>query len=132
MKISKSWKQALILTVVLSIGAAGYRVWSEKYGPRHEEGLKKLESEHKNKLPKKIDADTTWVDVKYEGTKSTYWYVVDFDALDQRVLQQNTRDQACSNPEMLRTIREKGFSYEFHYTSKKGAPLATFTIASCP
>jgi hypothetical protein len=62
-------------------------------------------------------------------------YVFDFDALDaadQRVLQQNIRDQACSNPEVLRTIKENGFSYEYHYTNKKGEPLATFTIASCP
>jgi hypothetical protein len=72
------------------------------------------------------------VDVKFEDKKGTYWYVVDFDALDQRVLQQITRDQACSNPEVLRTIKEKGFTYEYHYNSKKGAPLATVTIASCP
>jgi hypothetical protein len=133
MKISKSCKQTLIYAVVLTIGAVGFRIWSEKYGPRHEEALTKLATEHKNKLPIKVDADTTWVDLKYESTKSTYWYVVDSeDAIDQRVLQQIIRDEACSKPEMLRTIKEKGFSYEYHYTSKKGTPLATFTISNCP
>jgi len=127
-------KRGWVFTVLLIVGAGLYGAWSAKYGPRYEEGLKKLESDHKSNLPMKVDPNTTLVDLKYEGTKSTYWYVFDFDALDagdQRVLQQNIRDKACSNPEMLRTIKEKGFSYEYHYTNKKGEPLATFTIASC-
>jgi hypothetical protein len=105
------------LPVLFIVGSALYGVWSATYGPRHEESLKKLENEQKSRLPMKVDADTTWVDVKFEGKKNTYWYVVDFDALDQRVLQQITRDQTCSNPEVLRTIKEKGFTYEYRYTS---------------
>jgi hypothetical protein len=125
-------KRSWAFPVLLAIGATLYGIWSANYGPRYEENLKKLENEQKSRLPMKVDADTTWVDVKFEDKKGTYWYVVDFDALDQRVLQQITRDQACSNPEVLRTIKEKGFTYEYHYNSKKGAPLATVTIASCP
>jgi hypothetical protein len=120
------------LPVLFIIGSALYGVWSATYGPRYEENLKKLESEQKSKLPVRVDAETTWVDLKFENKKNTYWYVLDYDAVDLPKLRQQVQNSACSNPEVLRTIKEKGFTYEFQYASKKGAPLATITVASCP
>ena len=116
---------ALFIAVVV-----GYRVWSEQAGPRFDAGLAKIEADAKSKLPMKVDEHTTLVDVKYEPTKTTYWYAVD-QMLDPRETDQVIRQRVCENSEMLRTIKQKGFSYEYHY-AKGSAPQAVFTIATCP
>src|SRR6266851_2090804 len=127
--MSPTWKRSLIFTALLMSVAVAYTVYSEQAGPRFDAGLKKLEADAKSKLPMKVDEITTWVDVKYEASKSTYWYVMDVKAeetLDTHALEQGVRNQVCANADTLRTIREKGFSYEYHYVDKARAVLAAF------
>ena len=112
-----------------------YRVYSEYAGPRWYAGLKKHEDDAKKNLPKTVDDATTWVDVRYEPTKTTYWYVVDTSKIDMGApseIEQKVQQGLCANAEALRTIREKGFSYEYHYDTKAGGALAHFTITTCP
>jgi hypothetical protein len=52
--------------------------------------------------------------------------------LDASDLQHRTQSLLCSNGDIAHTIKEKGFSYEYHYVDKERVSLATFTIADCP
>jgi hypothetical protein len=44
-------------------------------GARFEERLRRTEADMKSNLPLRADQNTTLVDVNYERTHSTYWYV---------------------------------------------------------
>jgi hypothetical protein len=131
---SPGWKRSLLYVAIVLSALVAYRVYSEYAGPRFEEGLHKLEADTKKMLPRKVDEFTTWVDVKYERSKSIYWYVIDKKdgAVDSRELEQNVRSQLCANADAFRTIREKSFSFEYHYVDKAQVSLAQFTIATCP
>jgi hypothetical protein len=129
-KTMSRWKQSLIWVVVLTTATVVYRIWSEREGPRFNENLARTEADTKAKLPIRIDDHTTLVDIKYEPTKTAYWYIVD-QMLDPRT-EQDIQKQLCANSNALRTIREKGFSYEYHYMNKARVSLAAFTITKCP
>lgn len=130
----RPWIRSLMLVVLITAGAAAYRIYSELAGPRSEEGLRGHEADLKRQLPLQIDEITTLIDVKYEPTNSIYWYLVDTkpDEFDHPNVEQQVRAFVCANAETSRTIREKGYSYEFHYASKQGAALAYFKISACP
>jgi hypothetical protein len=132
--MSWSWKRSLIVTVGIAAVFVAYRVYSELAGPRFEEGLKRIEANAKKSLPMKLDDVTTMVDLKYEATKTTYWYVMDVDSngFDAKDLEQRVEQRMCANAELSRAINQKGFSYEYHYVNKAQAFLAAFTIAKCP
>jgi hypothetical protein len=68
---------AFIIAGAVVAGAVGHLVFS-KWA---EEGLRRNEADMKSNLPLRVDPNTTLVDVKYERTHSTYWYVI--DNLDQ-------------------------------------------------
>jgi hypothetical protein len=133
-RMSPGWKRSLVFAAIFILAAVTYRVYSEHAGPRFDEGLQKLEADTKKTLPRKVDERTTWVDVKYERTKNIYWFVMDTKdgTVDPRELEQDVHSQLCANADALRTIREKRFSYEFHYVNKAQVSLANFTIAKCP
>jgi hypothetical protein len=65
----------IILTAVMLVGAVGLGVYTEWIGP--EAGLHRTETDMKSNLPLRVDPNTTLVDVKYERTHNTFWYVVD-------------------------------------------------------
>ena len=136
--MSPSWKRTLIIAALVTLVTVAYRVWSEVAGPRFEEelaDLAKIEADAKSKLPIKIDQTTTFVDLKYEPKKTVYWYVIDVPSnqqIDTNELEKNIRSYVCANSESSRSIREKGFSFEYHYLNKAKTPLATFTVAKCP
>ena len=75
----------IILTAFVVAGAVGYLVYS-KWA---EEGLRRTKADMKSNLPLRVDQNTTLVDVKYERTHSTYWYVI--DKLDQFDPQETAR-----------------------------------------
>ena len=63
----------IILTAVIVAGAVGYGIYSKWT----EEGLRRTEADMKSNLPLRVDQNTTLVDVKYDRTHSTYWYVIE-------------------------------------------------------
>ena len=65
----------IILAAFVVAFALGYGVYSEWVGPKA--GLHRTEANMKSNLPLRVDPNTTLVDVKYERSHSTYWYVVD-------------------------------------------------------
>ncbi len=128
-------RRSLISIALVAFIVVAYEVYSERADRRSDEGLKKLEADAKRKLPVKVDAFTTLVDLRYEPRKNIYWYVIevrDGERVDRQELKQRAQNQVCGDADALRTIREKGFSYEYHYTDKARATLAAFTIANCP
>lgn len=128
-------RRSLISIALVTLIVAAYKVYSEQADRRFDEGLKKLEADARSKLPIKVDEFTTLVDLRYEPRKNIYWYVIEVregDRVDRQKLKQRAQDQVCGNADALRTIKEKGFSYEYHYTDKTRATLAAFTIANCP
>lgn len=129
-----SWMRSIGMVGVIIVIAAGYRVYSELAGPRLDEGIQKAEADMKKTLPLKVDEVTTLRDVKYERTKNYYWFVIDTKGKmpDARSVEQHVRQNACSNSEVARTIKEKGFSYEYHYANEKGNSIANIVVKSCP
>ena len=123
-----------MLVVLITAGAATYRIYRELAGPGFEEGLRRHEADLKRQLPLQVDEITALIDVKYEPSNTIYWYLVDTkpDEFDRRNVEQQVQAFVCANAETSRTIREKGYSYEFHYASKQGAALAHFKITTCP
>jgi len=95
----------------------------------------------KSKLPEKVDDMTTMVDVKFEPTELTQWYVVDLSKLPvgkmfgqrevEQEAQQEMQQKVCSNPRSARLVNQ-GYRYTYHYADKEGASLADFTITTCP
>jgi hypothetical protein len=133
--MSPGWRRSLLSVALVTFVVVAYKVYSEQAGRRFDEGLKKLEADAKSKLPIKVDEFTTLVDVTYKPRKNIYWYVMevrDGERVDRQQLKQRAQNQACGNADALRAIKEKGFTYEYHYTDKARATLAAFTIANCP
>jgi len=145
----RPWIGSFTLAVIISAGAAGYRAGSLQVQPQGEtagsrllEGLRTQEAETrrtqeaemKRRLPLRVDQVTTLVDIRYEPTSSSYWYILDGkpDEFDQQTLEELTRRSACANAETLRTMTQSGFSYEYHYATKDGSAVAQFRITTCP
>jgi hypothetical protein len=42
-----------------------------------------------------------------------------------------TRENACANAEIVRTIEQHGFSYDYRYSAKSGIAIAHFQIRTC-
>ena len=133
--MSPVWKRALITIALLASLLVAYEVYSDRAGRRFDAELKKLEADAKSRLPVKVDQFTTLVDVKYEPRKKVYWYVMEVkegDRVERQKLRQSAQDQLCGNTDALRTIKEDGVSYEYHYMDKARATIVAFTIANCP
>ena len=121
----------IILTAFIVAGAVGYGVYNEWAGP--EAGLHRIETDIKSNLPLRVDPNTTLVDVKYERTRSSYWYVVDnADQFDPQETARQVQLGVCTNAENSRAIKQEGFSYEYHYKTKEGRALTDFKITTCP
>jgi hypothetical protein len=121
----------IILPVFIVAVAVGYGVYSEWPGP--EAGLHRIEADMKSNLPLRVDQNTTLVDVKYERTHSTYWYVIDnADQFDPQETARQVQIGVCSNAENSRAVKQEGFSYEYHYRTKEGRVLTDFKVATCP
>ena len=107
----------IILTAVIVAGAVSYGVYSRWT----EEGLRRTEADMKSNLPLRVDQNTTLVDVKYDRTHSTYWYVIDKpDQFDPQETARQAQIRVCTNAENSSTIKKEGFSYEYHYKTKEG------------
>ena len=65
----------IILTVFIVAGAVGYGIYSVRKST--EDKLRRTEADMKSNLPLRVDQNTTLVDVKYDRTHSTYWYVIE-------------------------------------------------------
>ena len=86
----------------------------------------------KSNLPLRVDQNTTLVDVKYERTHSTYWYVIDkADQFDAQETARQVQIGVCTNADNSSTMKKGGFSYEYHYRTKEGLALADFKINAC-
>ncbi len=112
----------------IAAGAAGY----VGYSKWAEEGLRRTEADMKSNLPLRVDPNTTLVDVKYDRTHSTYWYVIDKpDQFDPQETPRQVQNGVCTNAENSSTMKKEGFSYEDHYRPKEGLALTDFKITSC-
>jgi hypothetical protein len=99
---------------------------------RDEEGLRRTEADMKSNLPLRVDQNTTLVDVKYERTHSTYWYVIDKpDQFDPQETARQVQIGVCTNAENSSTMKKEGFSYEYHYRTKDGLALTDFKVTTC-
>ena len=120
----------IILPVFIVAVAVGYGVYSEWAGP--EAGLHRIEADMKSNLPLRVDQNTTLVDVKYERTHSTYWYVIDNpDQFDPQETARQVQMGVCTNADNSRTMKKEGFSYEYHYKTKDGLALTDFKVTTC-
>ena len=118
----------IILTAFVVVGAVGYLVYS-KWA---EDGLRRTEADMKSNLPLRVDPNTTLVDVKYDRTHSTYWYVIDQpDQFDPQETARQVQNGVCTNAENSTTMKKEGFSYEYHYKTKDGLALTDFKITTC-
>ena len=118
----------IIVTAFIVACAVGYGVYSKWT----EEGLRRTEADMKSNLPLRVDQNTTLVDVKYERTHSTYWYVIDkADQFDPQETARQVQIGVCTNAENSSTMQKKGFSYEYHYRTKDGLALTDFKISAC-
>jgi len=87
----------------------------------------------KSNLPLRVDPNKTLVDVKYERNHSSYWYAIDnADQFDPQETARQVQIGVCADAENSRAIKQEGFSYEYHYRTKQGHPLADFNITTCP
>jgi hypothetical protein len=120
----------IILPVFIVAVAVGYGVYSEWAGP--EARRHRIEANMKSNLPLRVDQNTTLVDVKYERTHNTYWYVIDNpDQFDPQERARQIQIGVCTNAENSRAVIQ-GFSYEYHYRTKEGRALTDFKVATCP
>jgi len=128
------WKRELAIAAILALGAVIYSVYNIHTDRRLNEYLLKLEAGMKKTLPKKVNEITTLEDVRYERTKTSYWFAVDThgEPFDSNLIEQTVRNRACANKGLARTMNETGFTFEYHYVNKERQPLAIFTIAKCP
>ena len=125
--MSPVWKRSLIAIALLTSVVVAYDVYRNHAGRRFDEDLKKLEADAKGRLPIKVDEFTTLVDVTFEPHKHVYWYVMevkDGERFDRQKLKQSAQNQVCGNTDAVHLIREKGLSYEYHYTDRARATLA--------
>ena len=117
---------------IIVAGAGGYWVYSEWAGPRFEEGLRRTEADMKSNLPLRVDQNTTLVDVKYDRTHSSYWYVIDkADQFDAQETARQVQIGVCTNADNSRSMKKEGFSYEYHYRTKDGLALTDFKVTTC-
>ena len=118
----------IILTAVIVAGAVGYGIYSKWT----EEGLRRTEADMKSNLPLRVDQNTTLVDVKYDRTHSTYWYVIDnADQFDPQQTARQVQSGICTNAENSSTMKKEGFIYEYHYRTKDGRALTDFKVTTC-
>ena len=118
----------IILTALMVAGAVGYGIYSKWT----EAGLRRTEADLKSNLPLRVDQNTTLVDVKYDRTHSTYWYVIDkADQFDPQETARRVQSGVCTNADNSSTMKKEGFSYEYHYRTKEGLALADFKITTC-
>ena len=118
----------IILTAFIVVGAVGYGIYSKWT----EEGLRRTEADMKSNLPLRVDQNTTLVDVKYDRTHSSYWYVIEnADQFDPQETARQVQSGVCTNAENSSTMKKDGFSYEYHYRTKDGRPLTDFKITTC-
>ena len=118
----------IILPAFIVAGGAGYVVYS-KWA---EERLRRTEADMKSNLPLRVDQNTTLVDVKYDRTHSSYWYVIDkADQFDAQETARQVQIGVCANAENSSTMKKEGFSYEYHYRTKDGLALTDFKVTTC-
>jgi hypothetical protein len=118
----------IILTAFVAAGAVGYGIYS-KFA---EDGLRRTEADMKRNLPLRVDQNTTLVDVKYDKTRSTYWYVIEKpDQFDPQETARQVQIGVCANADNSSTMKKEGFSYEYHYRSKDGHALTDFKVTTC-
>ena len=118
----------LILPALIVAGAIGYEIYSKGA----EEGLRRTEADMKSNLPLRVNPNTTLVDVKYEKTHSTYWYVIDKpDQFDPQETAREVQIGVCTNADNLSAMKKEGFSYEYRYRTKDGHALTDFKITTC-
>ena len=121
-------RDLIIFTALIVAGAGGYGIYSK----RAEEGLRRTEADMKSNLPLRLDQNTTLVDVEYERTHNTYWYLVDkADQFDPQETALRVQSGVCANADNSSTMKKEGFSYEYHYKTKDGLALSDFKITSC-
>jgi hypothetical protein len=73
-----------------------------------------LKQTWKSNLPLRVDPNTTLVDVKYDRTHSTYWYVIDKpDQFDPQETARQVQNGVCTNAENSSTMKKEGFTYEY-------------------
>jgi hypothetical protein len=123
----------VVLTAFIVAGVVvGYLVYNKWAGPRFGEGLRRTEADMKSNLPLRVDQNTTLVDVKYDKTHSTYWYVIDKpDQFDAQETARQVQIGVCNNADNSSTMKKEGFSYEYHYRTKDGLALTDFKITTC-
>jgi hypothetical protein len=115
----RDWIIPTALIVAVVVGYVAYNKWT---GPRFEAGLRRTEADMKSNLPLRVDQNTTLVDVKYERTHSTYWYVIDkADQFDPQETARQVQMGVCANADNSSTMKKEGFSYEYHYTCRRAA-----------
>jgi hypothetical protein len=118
----------IILTALIAAGAVGYLAYS-KWA---EEGLRRTEADMKSNLPLRLDQNTTLVDVEYDRTHNTYWYVIDKpEQFDPQETARRVQNGVCANADNSSTMKQEGFSYEYHYRTKEGLALTDFKITIC-
>jgi hypothetical protein len=102
------------------------------YSKWAEDGLRRTEADMKSNLPLRVDQNTTLVDVKYDRSHSTYWYVIDKPAqFDPQETARRVQIGVCNNAENASTMKKEGFSYEYHYRTKEGLALTDFKVTTC-
>jgi hypothetical protein len=100
----------IILTVFIVGDAGGYGIYSKWT----EDGLRRTEADMKSNLPLRVDQNATLVDVKYDRTHSTYWYVIDrTDQFDPQKTARRVQMGVCTNADNSSTMKKEGFSYEY-------------------
>ena len=118
----------IILTAFIVAVAIGYGIYSKWTA----EGLRRTEADMKSNLPLRVDQNTTLVDVKYDKTHSTYWYVIDKpDQFDAQETARQVQIGVCNNADNSSTMKKEGFSYEYHYKTKNGLALTDFKVTTC-
>ena len=120
----------IILTALIVAGAVGYGIYSVRNST--EDKLRRTEADMKSNLPLRVDQNTTLVDVKYDRTHSTYWYVIDkADQFDPQETARQVQIGVCTNADNSSTMKKEGFSYEYHYRTKDGLALTDFKVTTC-
>ena len=118
----------IILTAFIVAGGVGYVVYSKW----SEEGLRRTEVDMKSNLPLRVDPNTTLVDVRYDRTHSTFWYVIDKpDQFDAQETARQVQIGVCNNAENSSTMKKEGFTYEYHYKTKDGLALTDLKVTTC-
>ena len=109
----------IILTALMVAGAVGYGIYSKWT----EEGLRRTEADLKSNLPLRVDQNTTLVDVKYDRTHSTYWYVIDkADQFDPQETARRVQSGVCTNADNSSTMKKKALATNIITGPRRGLP----------